>query len=230
MKSLKHRQQQFEELRQRLLRIKAPRVRIRVYPCACRDRDSARGVCDFDVLTFGAAASGGGGEAPVEAAPAGSAQDGPRLEAIRVGDYLHVAARSEVEGYLHFFNLGVSGDVCKLFPESPASAARVAPGVSCFITENEGGSPFMEEAEAFLEDGDDERRANGYPERLLALVTPRLLGVAATDLHPDWEGPAGTRGGDPWEGFAIATGHPAGFWGQPEAWEWGWWEAPVVDA
>ncbi|HOX04537.1 MAG TPA: DUF4384 domain-containing protein [Candidatus Paceibacterota bacterium] len=158
------------------------------------------------------------------------------VDELRVGDYLHILVESDRSGYLHMFNLGMSGRVAKLFPHSPESTRWIPAQRTLLVTPNEGMSPFVEAAEPYQEKGDsygDNGRANGYPERLLAVVTDRQVAVEAGDFHVDWLGfNAHYRGLDSeWDRGAVTdslTGRFETKHGR-EGWGWGLFEIPVVD-
>lgn len=154
----------------------------------------------------------------------------PQVNSLRVGEYMHVVVTSERPGYLHMFNLGMSGSVAKLFPHTPDRAQYIMGGKRLFITQG-NASPFT--SGMYRELGDSSNtsqlgKANGYPERLLAIVIDEHVNIKAGDFHPSWSVfDASYRSAENWGTVQDDT---SWFWKlPPSAWSWGIIEVPVED-
>lgn len=227
MGSIAKRQRQIEDVLQRFRQTR-PRmqVEIRIFACETCSTATCRGFCNpAEMPATGQTAAPDAGEIPPELQ---NEKNLPCLNELHVGDYLHLTATSEVDGYLHMFNLGTSGTVSKLFPHHPDAAQEVPANVRQFITGGEL-SPFRQEPYRELGDSENDSpgRANGYPERLLGIVTRENIRVRQSDLFPDW------RAFDTLfrsAGWGVVQDQADWFWSLPEgAWEWGCIEVPVVD-
>jgi hypothetical protein len=146
--------------------------------------------------------------------------------ALRVGDDIHVIVDAPVSGYLWVFNLGSSGEVDRIVPERLEPAAAVKAGQSYLVSTGAAIAPVSSEpppASPWMEQGP----ANGFPERILAIVTAENTPLAPSSLHPAWSGsgPAPTR---PAAGFG-APRIEATLGARPtRSWAWGVAEAAVL--
>jgi len=214
-----------------------PEVRLLIYPCVHESLASARGFVMHGEprppLSWDDQAS-----APLADEDKESLSDLQPVKELRVGEYIHLALESERAGYLHLFNFGTSGDVAKLFPHKATSAREVPLSRRVFVTPNRDISRFMKGRGPFQELGDGQRnrlgRANGYPERLLALVMKRKVAVRASDLHPDWhvfDEHYRSAGGSGWDDDEAVAEESSEFSQKFPVHEWGWGyvEVPVVD-
>jgi len=152
----------------------------------------------------------------------------PQVDSLRVGEHMHLVVNSDRPGYLHMFNLGMSGSVAKLFPHTPEKAQYIPAGRRLFITQT-GVSPFTTGPYRELGDSSNPQtqgKANGYPERILAVVLDSHVNVKAGDLHPDWTKFDTTyRGTGSW---GVVRDETSWFWHLPSAtWTWGIIEIPV---
>lgn len=229
--ALRQTQSQFDALRDRLKTEYADRAAkwgINIYPCATAAPRSCRGTC----LALPKPAAAGQPQVDESEMPAELKDEAhlPEIKELHVGDYLHVAVTSPVSGVLHLFNLGTSGTVAKLLPHAKASTQRVAANTRYFVT---GGMASTFRQDPYIERGASANggpgRANGFPERLLAIVETgaETPGVEATDLNPEWSRfnavYRGTKGN--WTSGPAAT--RPDFWSRPD-WVWGYIEVPVV--
>jgi len=152
----------------------------------------------------------------------------PQVNSLRVGEHMHLVVNSNRPGYLHMFNLGMSGSVAKLFPHMPDQAQYIPAGRRLFITQS-GASPFTRGPYRELGDSSDPRtlgKANGYPERILAIVVDSHVNIKASDLHPDWA-KYDTSYRDA-GGWGVVQDETSWFWHLPSVtWTWGIIEIPV---
>jgi len=152
----------------------------------------------------------------------------PQVNSLRVGEHMHLVVNSDQPGYLHMFNLGMSGSVAKLFPHAPKDALPITAGRRFFITQS-GVSPFTSGPYRELGDSSNPRqlgKANGYPERILAIVVGDHVNVKASDLHPDWAKFDTTYRGT--GGWGVVQDETSWFWHLPSVtWTWGIIEIPV---
>jgi hypothetical protein len=152
----------------------------------------------------------------------------PQVDSLRVGEHMHLAINSDHPGYLHMFNLGMSGSVAKLFPHTPEKAQYITAGRRLFITQA-GASPFTSGPYRELGDSSDPRalgKTNGYPERILAIVVDSHVNIKASDLHPDWTKFDTTYRGA--GGWGVVQDETSWFWHLPSVtWTWGIIEVPV---
>lgn len=146
--------------------------------------------------------------------------------ALRVGDELHVVVDSPVSGYLWVFNLGSSGEVNRIVPDRIQPAARVAGGQSYLVSTGAAIAPVSAQPlppSPWVEQGP----VNGFPERILAIVTTENTPLAPCSLHPAWNG-----SGPPRNRPAGGFGSPrieATLGGRPiSGWAWGVAEAAVL--
>lgn len=162
-------------------------IRLNLFACAGPQIISARGFCsnkpgplrELEVFE-GVVPSG---------SPRGLAGLGPVTELL-VGEHIHISMESGVSGFLHLFNLGTNGDVARLSPPENEPPREIPAGRHLLITPHHGVSPFVAHRTPYRELGDSAGgclgKANGYPERLLALVLKSPVLVEADDLHPEW--------------------------------------------
>jgi len=148
------------------------------------------------------------------------------VSALRVGDDLHVVVDAPVSGYLWMFNLGSSGEVSQIVPDRMQPASRVNAGQSYLVSTGAAIAPVSSEpppVSPWVEQGP----VNGFPERILAIVTAENTPLAASSLHPAWSGsrPAPNR---PAAGFG-APRIEATLGARPtHGWAWGVAEAAVL--
>ena len=234
--ALQYRQGRIQAVLARFRAVKpVDRVNIILYPCMNPALGSMRGFCKKGEARpvggvdtkFGASVHTDEIEAIEQARP---------IETLVIGDFLHIAVQSERSGFLHLFNFGTSGDAAKLFPHQSDSAIRIPQGSRFFVTATHGHSPFSEEKQPYREVGDcltdSLGHANGYPERLLAIVTTGRAGIWADSFDPEWscdEPRYRTAAG--WDQVLDTSGAQASFWSQMplDEWEWGLLEVPVVE-
>jgi hypothetical protein len=144
---------------------------------------------------------------------------------LRPGEELHVVVDAPRSGYLHVFNLGTSGEASKLLPE-PGLRAPVEAGRAYLASPGAGVTPFFPEgplAEAWVEHGP----ANGFAERVLAVVTTEDRPLSASRLHPAW-GEGASVGPLATSGFAAASIEPVLSAWPASTWSWGYCEIPVT--
>lgn len=108
----------------------------------------------------------------------------PTLDSLKVGDYIYIAVKSEVDGYLTLFNLGTSGKPVKLFPKK--KTAYIAKNRFLFISANDTLSE-KPDTFVFQEMGDNNSGYESYPERLLVIVTTKDEIIRLSELMPVWD-------------------------------------------
>lgn len=125
---------------------------------------------------------------PVLPAASAAGEERPR-NAIAVGDRLRLSLRSDVPGYLHFFDFGTSGRSAKLFP---------CPALSTVDNRIEAGRTYSAPGELlpipdFLVSGPTTAET-GRKERLLVVVTRNPIELPLSAVEPAAAAFA-TRGG-----------------------------------
>jgi len=211
------------------------RVKIILYPCTNQALGSMRGFCKK-----GEERPTGGVDTKVCASlhtdEIEAIEQARPIESLVIGDFLHIVVQSDRAGFLHLFNFGTSGDVARLFPHHSDSAIRIPQTSQVFVTATHGRSPFSDEKQPYREVGDSVTdslgNANGYPERLLAIVTSNKAGIAADGFDPEWSCYATRyRGATGWDQVFDTAEERASFWTQMplDEWEWGLLEVPVVE-
>jgi len=218
-------QEKHERIRLVLAKLSAaqnPQIRLRLFSRASDGSRVVRGLLNT------APGAGSAAPRPVDesALPPDFRPAGPEWAAsLRPGEELHVVVDTPRSGYLHLFNLGTSGEVSKLLPE-PGVRALVAAGRAYLASPGAGVTAFFPEgprAEPWVEHGP----ANGFAERVLAVVTTEDRPLSASRLHPAW-GEAAYAGFLAASGFAVASIEPVlGAW-PASAWSWGYCEIPVI--
>lgn len=131
------------------------------------------------------------------------------VSALRVGHELHVVVHSQQRGYLHLFNLGSSGDVLRMLPRPGEQPVLLEPG-QARLASPAPSQPWVEKGPV-----------NGFPERVLAVITSERKALPPSCLHPSWHDAAYARGFGPPVVDALLTAWP------PSAWSWGICEADV---
>lgn len=212
-------------------------VQLFLFPCVAADVGSARGFVKQgeERPTLCMDTQQGAPVSDVEKAKLSNLNP---VQELRVGEHIHIAVESNFAGFLHLFNFGTDGRVAKLFPHSPESALEVPASKTVFVTPSQGCSPFVKERIAFREMGDGHAnqvgKANGYPERVFALVMARKVAVEAGDLHPDWhvfDSSYRGVGESAWDQGEVIDGTRDEFSRRFRLGEcaWGYLEVPVVD-
>jgi len=131
-----------------------------------------------------------------------------------------------VGGYLQVFNLGSSGEVNQLIPDRAQPAVWVEAGQTYLVSTGAAIAPVSAERPP-LSPWVEQGPVNGFPERILAVVTSANLALAPRDLHPGWSGPTSTAARKS-TGFgaprveAVLSARPMG------SWSWGVAEAAVA--
>jgi hypothetical protein len=155
------------------------------------------------------------------------------ISTLNLGDEIHVVIDSSFGGYLHVFNLGSSGEVTPIVPEPRQLPVRIEPGVGYLISTGAAIVPVSSEPPP-LSPWVEQGPVNGFPERLLAVVTAEPIRLTPSDLHPAWGGaeslaqPARPEAALHLAGFGIARVETT-LSGRPTAgWAWGVAEAAVV--
>ena len=125
-----------------------------------------------------------------------------QVSSIKINETLHVQVNSPVTGYLHLFNFGTTGDASRLIPI-------------------QGELPYQLPA-------NQPTLINGFPERLLVIITKEQVTLEASDLHPDWANlynGAASRGG-----WNVIDRKAKVFELPMDKWSWGLCEAAVEAA
>lgn len=218
----------------RLEELKPQTVQICLLPCSRSGLTSARGY----ISSCGKAAPPNQiwtreGDAFL---PAKLPPDLPILDAIRIGEFAHLCVENCWSGYLHVFNIGTNGGVRRLTPPASHLPKPISENRPVLVTPNGAGSIYMAGHEPCRELGDsggnELGRANGYPERVLAMVTAKRVEIETGDLHPDWKslcaaGRAATS--DSWTQGEVTPAKEPRFPSRlaPGDWAWGLVEAKV---
>jgi len=141
---------------------------------------------------------------------------------LRLGDEIHVVIESSAAGYLHVFNLGCSGEASVMIPDRLQPPVRVEAYQAYLVSTGAAIAP-LASVGAPISPWVEEGPVNGYPERILAVVTTENTPLPASELHPAWSGPAapvsvsGTGFGAPQIESSLGGRPPAGWaWGLAE--------------
>lgn len=126
---------------------------------------------------------------------------------LHLGQELQVVVSSPQSGYLHLFNLGSSGEVRRMLPRPGAAPAALAPGHP-YLALASPDSPWIEKGPL-----------NGFPERVLAIVTTEPNSVLPSALHPSFNDTAVARGFSPPVIASLLSAWPI------PTWSWGIGEA-----
>jgi hypothetical protein len=124
----------------------------------------------------------------------------PSLTSLRLGHELHVVVTSARRGYLHLFNLGSSGEARRMLPRPGETPVLLEPG-RAHLASAAPGAPWVEQGPV-----------NGFPERILAIVTAQSSSVPASFLHPSFSDAAVARGFSPPMVDALLAAWPAADW------------------
>ena len=201
-------------------------VSLFLFPCATAQPGSARGFVSNQMEAVPRLT----GDAVLQ----GLVKTLGRVAELCVGDYVHIAVESRLAGRLHLFNFGTSGDVARLQLSNHRETMELPAGRAVLVT---AGESDVRTACRELGDSEEGRlgRANGHPERLLALVTEKPTTITAGDLHPEWL-PFDHRfrsvAANPWTSGTVRSATAENtFLGTigNNAWAWGWVEVSVVD-
>jgi hypothetical protein len=120
------------------------------------------------------------------------------LPVIRKNESYRIRIVPKIDGYLSLFNLGTSGSVDKLFPNSNEVENRVVSGVE-FVVKNDSAEHRWHEGGPLTAD-------HGLTEILLFIITETKREVKLSDLHIDLLGTAfGSRGSLGKESDGIAS-------------------------
>lgn len=122
------------------------------------------------------------------------------VSAIRVGNELHVIVHSPRRGYLHLFNLGSSGDALRMLPRADEQPVLLEPG-QAHLASPVPSQPWIEKGPV-----------NGFPERVLAVITSERKALPPSCLHPSWNDAAYARGLGPPMVEALLSAWPAAVW------------------
>ena len=128
---------------------------------------------------------------------------------MRLGAELRLAVNVPRPGFLHLFNLGSSGEVRRMLPRPGQRPTAVEPGRDILLSPTSSAQ--------WIEEGP----ANGFPERVLAVVTVEARAVLPSCLHPSWNDSAYTRG----FGLPVVESRLSAW--PTAAWDWGYCEAAI---
>lgn len=191
---------------QALAAVQAPSVRVRLGAGFAEGADGLRGLLNPTPRPAG----GSPRPADESAIPAAFRENAlRRIDALRVGEGLHVLIDAPAAGHLHLFNLGSSGNARRMLPRPGEAPPRVEAN-RVFLASPAGDAGWVEQGPA-----------NGFPERVLAVITAEPASLPATCLHPSWDDAALARGFEAPLVEPMLSAWPA------QAWAWGICEAPV---
>jgi hypothetical protein len=202
--SAEEKQQVIRKVLQGLAAAQAPVIRVRLFALISPGPRGIRGLLNPDPLPAAQSPS----TVDESALPPGFREDGMQnVASLRIGNELHVVVSAPTRGYLHLFNLGSSGDVRRMLPRPGEPPSAVDPG-RAHLSSPAPAIPWIEKGPA-----------NGFPERVLAVVTAEPKAVPPSCLHPSWNDLAYTRGFGPPVIEPRLSAWPAA------TWSWGFCEA-----
>jgi hypothetical protein len=176
---------------------KAPTVRVRLFATIAEGPNGIRGLLN-PAPRPPISPSGGVDESDLP--PAFREEGRPSLRSLRLGQELHVVLSAPTRGYLHLFNLGSSGEVRRMLPRPGELPAVLEADRACLALP----SPSM----PWVEKGP----LNGFPERVLAVVTTQPQAVPPSCLHPSFNDAAYARGFGPPIIDALLAAWPSATW------------------
>jgi hypothetical protein len=205
--SVEEKQAVIRQVLQGLATAQAPTVRVGLFARIADGPDGIRGLLNLAPRPS-PPSSGSVDESGLP--PAFRDEGSPSLSSVRLGHELHVVVSAPTAGYLHLFNLGSSGDVRRMLPR-PGDSPTALEAARAHLASPAPAMPWVEKGPL-----------NGFPERVLAVVTSQLQAVPPSSLHPSFNDAAYARGFGP----AVIDGLLAAWPGS--AWSWGCCEARIV--